>query len=96
MVTQVTSLQPTFLSRAEESRRIAIGAYQEGATSLLQVFDASRAVNDARVMYARVLAAASESLFDLYIAAGYDPRTAATLGRTARARTATNVHGDSR
>jgi len=80
LAAQVTSLQPTFLNRAEESRRIAIGAYQEGATSLLQVLDASRTLNDARVMYARLLAAATESLFELSIAAGYDPRIAARGG----------------
>jgi outer membrane protein TolC len=96
LAAQVTLLQPTFLSRAAESRRIAIGAYQEGATSLLQVLDASRTLNEARVMYARVLAAANESLFDLGIAAGYDPKTAATLGRTATAPTATNAPGGAR
>jgi outer membrane protein TolC len=96
LAAQAGSLQPTFLNRAEESRRIAIGAYQEGATSLLQVLDASRTLNDARVMYARIVAAANESLFELGIAAGYDPRTAATLGRTTAARTATNAQGGSR
>ena len=78
---RVTSLQQTFLRRAEESRQIALSAYQEGATTLLQVLDASRALNEARLTYARVLAAANESLFDLGIAAGYDPKTAARLGR---------------
>lgn len=80
LAAQVAALQPTFLSRAEESRRIAVGTYQEGAASLLQVLDASRALNDARVMYARVVAAAQESLIDLRFAAGYDPRTAAAFG----------------
>ena len=47
-------------------------------------------------MYARIVAAANESLFELGIAAGYDPRTAATLGRTTTARTATNAQGGSR
>jgi outer membrane protein, heavy metal efflux system len=78
---RVTSLQQTFLRRAEESRQIALSTYQEGATTLLQVLDASRALNDARLTYARVLAAANESLFDLGIAAGYDPKAAARLGR---------------
>jgi cobalt-zinc-cadmium efflux system outer membrane protein len=96
LANQVTALQPSFLSRAEESRRIALGAYQEGATSLLQVLDASRALNEARVMYARVLAAANESLFVLGIVAGYDPGTAATLGRRATDPTATSSHGGSR
>jgi outer membrane protein, heavy metal efflux system len=78
---RVTSLQQTFLRRAEESRQIALSTYQEGATTLLQVLDASRALNDARLTYARVLVAANESLFDLGIAAGYDPKAAARLGR---------------
>ena len=96
LAARVTSLQPTFLSRAEESRRIALGAYQEGATRLLQVLDASRALSDARLMYARVLAAANESLFDLGIVAGYDPRTAALLGRGPTRSSATNAQGGSR
>jgi cobalt-zinc-cadmium efflux system outer membrane protein len=86
---QVAALGPNFLGRAEESRRIAAGSYQEGAMTLLQVLDASRALNDARVIYARVLAAANAGLFDLGIAAGYDPRTAAALVR------GTNVPGGS-
>jgi outer membrane protein TolC len=57
-----------------------VGTYQEGAASLLQVLDATRALNDARVVYARVVAAAQESLVDLRFAAGYDARTAATIG----------------
>jgi len=80
LAAQAAALQPTFLSRAEESRRIAVGTYQEGAASLLQVLDATRALNDARVVYARVVAAAQESLVDLRFAAGYDARTAATIG----------------
>jgi cobalt-zinc-cadmium efflux system outer membrane protein len=78
---RLVALRSSFLGRAEESRRIAVGTYQEGATTLLQVLDASRALSDARVTYARLLAATNESLFDLAIAAGYDPRTAARLGR---------------
>jgi len=81
LAARLVALQPAFLSRAEESRRIAIGTYQEGATSLLQVLDASRALSDARLTYARLLAATNESLFDLGVAAGYDPRAAARLGR---------------
>jgi cobalt-zinc-cadmium efflux system outer membrane protein len=81
LAARVAALQPAFLGRAEESRRIAVGTYQEGATSLLQVLDASRALSDARLTYARLVAAANESLFDLGIAAGYDPKTAARLGR---------------
>ena len=52
-----------------------------GWIGLLQVLDASRALSDARLMYARALVAANESLFDLGVLAGYDARTAARLGR---------------
>jgi cobalt-zinc-cadmium efflux system outer membrane protein len=96
LVGQVLSLQPTFLGRAEESRRIALATYQEGATSLLQVFDASRALSEARLTYAGVLLAASESLFDLGIAAGYDAAAAAALGRSLTAPPARNTNGGSR
>ena len=92
---RVTSLQQTFLRRAEESRQIALSTYQEGATTLLQVLDASRALNDARLTYARVLAAANESLFELGIAAGYDPKAAARLGRGLQ-QPATRADGGSR
>jgi cobalt-zinc-cadmium efflux system outer membrane protein len=93
---RVTSLQQTFLRRAEESRQIALSTYQEGAATLLQVLDASRALNDARLTYARVLAAANESLFNLGIAAGYDPKAAARLGRGSAQPAATRADGGSR
>ena len=81
LTAQVATLQPAFLRRAEESRRIALGAYQEGAAPLLQVLDASRALTDARLTYARAVVAAHESLFELGIAAGYDAMSAARLGQ---------------
>lgn len=96
LAARVSALQPSFLSRAEEVRRIALGAYQEGATSLLQVLDASRALSEARLMYARVLAAANDSLFDLGVAAGYDARAAARLGRGAPRPVETKPAGGSR
>jgi len=95
LAARLLALQPFFLSRAEESRRIAVGTYQEGATSLLQVLDASRALSDARLTYARILAATNESLFDLAIAAGYDPKTAVRLGRSS-VTPALTVHGGAR
>jgi cobalt-zinc-cadmium efflux system outer membrane protein len=79
LAAQVAALQPAFLQRAEESRRIALGAYQEGAAPLLQVLDASRALTDARLIYARALVAAHESVFELGVAAGYDAPAAARL-----------------
>lgn len=80
LVAQVASLRPAFLRRAEESRQIALGAYEEGAAPLLLVLDASRTRTDARLIYARALVAANESIFELGIAAGYDPTAAARLG----------------
>ncbi|HEY4138230.1 MAG TPA: TolC family protein, partial [Casimicrobiaceae bacterium] len=39
--------QPALLARADEARRIALGAYREGAVPLIQVLDAARASADA-------------------------------------------------
>jgi outer membrane protein, heavy metal efflux system len=83
LAAKVAAVQPTFLTRAEESRRIALAAYQEGAATLLQVLDTSRALTDARLIVARLASAAHESFFELGVAAGYDAKTAAQLGRSA-------------
>ena len=91
LAARVAAVQPTLLARAEESQRIALGAYQEGAATLLQVFDASRALTDARLSVARLVAAASESVFELGVAAGYDAKTAARLDRESPA-----AHADMR
>jgi outer membrane protein, heavy metal efflux system len=72
--TRVADLQRTFLSRAEESSRITLATYQEGAATLLQVLDASRTLAAARLSYSRAVFAQQESLFELMIAAGYDPK----------------------
>jgi outer membrane protein TolC len=58
------------LQRAEESRRIAEGAYREGATSLTQVLDAARALVDARDVYYRAVFARNQSLIELNAAIG--------------------------
>ncbi|MGE5832902.1 MAG: TolC family protein [Acidobacteriota bacterium] len=71
---QLAALQRTFLNRADESSRITFAAYQEGAATLLQALDASRMLAAARLVYARAHFAQRESLFDLRLAAGYDPR----------------------
>lgn len=78
---QVARLQDAFLARAEESRRIALVAYEEGAGSLLQVLDASRTLGDARLTYFRVLFAQRQSLLDLFVAAGDDPAAARSPSR---------------
>ena len=85
LTARVTAVQPTLPARAEESLRIALAAYQEGAATLLQVLDASRALTDARLAVARLVAAASESVFELGMAAGYDAKTVARLDREAPA-----------
>ncbi|MEO8433079.1 MAG: TolC family protein [Acidobacteriota bacterium] len=59
------------LERAEEARRIALAAYKEGAASLLQVLDATRAVGETRRVYYRTLIARAENLLELRtVAAG--------------------------
>lgn len=70
---QAKLLRGSFLNRAEESRRIALAAYQEGAVSLLQVLDASRTLADARLTYYRTLFAQRQSLLELNAAVGADP-----------------------
>ena len=73
---QVSTLAPSFLDRADEANRITLGAYQEGAATLLQVLDAARALADARLTYSRAVLAQHESLFDLAMASGDEPETA--------------------
>jgi cobalt-zinc-cadmium efflux system outer membrane protein len=73
---QVRRLQGKFLGRAEESRRIALAAYTEGAVSLLQVLDASRTLADARLTYYRTVFAQRQSLLELNVAVGSDPTDA--------------------
>ena len=61
-----------FLARADESRRIALGAYREGAVPLFQVIDAARAWVDARMTYYRTIAAQQQSVLSLVAAQGLD------------------------
>lgn len=67
---------PLFLARADESRRIALGAYREGAVPLFTVLDAVRAWGEARVAYYEVLFAQHESVLALLAAQGADLTTA--------------------
>ena len=67
---QRTRLSRSFITRAEMSRRIALAAYREGATSLLQVIDASRTLADARLVWYRTLFAERESLLELNVVSG--------------------------
>jgi cobalt-zinc-cadmium efflux system outer membrane protein len=61
-----------FLARADEARRIALGAYREGAVPLLTVLDAARAWGDARMTFYRTLYAQHESVLTLLTAQGVD------------------------
>jgi cobalt-zinc-cadmium efflux system outer membrane protein len=62
-----------FLARADEARRISLGAYREGATPLFQVLDAARAWGEARVTYYSTLFAQHEAILELLVALGRDP-----------------------
>lgn len=62
----------SFLARAEEGRRIALGAYREGAVPLLQVIDAGRAWGDSRLAFYRTLYAQHLSVLTLLVAQGQD------------------------
>jgi cobalt-zinc-cadmium efflux system outer membrane protein len=82
---QVSGLPRSFLDRAEESRTITLSAYQEGAATLLQVLDSSRAVAEARLIYSRLTFAHAQSLFDLTVAAGGEVSDALTSLHASRA-----------
>ena len=71
-----SKIDGVMLRRAEESRRIAEGAYREGATSLTQVLDVARSLVEARETYYRALFARNKSLIDLNAAIGSDDITA--------------------
>jgi outer membrane protein TolC len=66
-----------FLARADESRRIALGAYREGAVPLFQVIDAARTWADARMTYYRTVFAQHQSVLTLIVAQGLDLFTTA-------------------
>lgn len=61
-----------YLARAEDARRIALGAYREGGTSLLQVIDAARAWKEARTSYFETLFAQHLAVIRLLVAEGID------------------------
>ena len=61
-----------YLARADEARRIALGAYREGAVPLIQVIDAARAWGEARLAYYQILYAQHESVVELLVAQGAD------------------------
>ena len=61
-----------YLARADEARRIALGAYREGAVPLIQVIDAARAWSEAQNVYYQILYAQHESVAQLLVAEGMD------------------------
>jgi outer membrane protein, heavy metal efflux system len=71
-----TSAPTSFLMRADEARRIALGAYREGAVPLIQVLDAARAWGEARRAFYQTLYEQHESVLDLLTAEGIDLREA--------------------
>ena len=71
-VTTFGSGRMGYLARAEEARRIALGAYREGGTSLLQVIDAARAWKEARISYFETLFAQHLAVIRLLVAEGID------------------------
>lgn len=70
---QATRLRGSFLNRAAESLRLAVAAYQEGAVTLLQVFDASRTLADARLSYYQTVFEQRQRLLELQMAVGASP-----------------------
>jgi len=79
-----TSRGQGYRARADEARRIALGAYREGAVPLIQVIDAARAWGEARVAFYQILYAQHESIVELLVAEGVD--IASTLPALTEAR----------
>jgi cobalt-zinc-cadmium efflux system outer membrane protein len=62
---QLARMQDGLIRRAEEARRVAEGAYREGATPLTQVLDAARALAEARQLYHRALFSREQAVIEL-------------------------------
>jgi cobalt-zinc-cadmium efflux system outer membrane protein len=71
---QVQTFRNELLNQAEESRSIALAAYQEGATALLPVLEAQRTRAEVRRQYFQTLFNYQVSLVDLELAVGRDLR----------------------
>jgi outer membrane protein, heavy metal efflux system len=67
---QVQTFRNELLNQADESRSIALAAYQEGATPLLFVLEAQRTRAEVRQQYFRTLFDYQVSLSDLELAVG--------------------------
>jgi outer membrane protein TolC len=74
-------MQDGLLRRAEESRRVAEGAYREGATPLTQVLDAARTLSEARQLYYRIIFAREQAVIALNTSLGqFDANSNAERG----------------
>jgi len=67
---QVQTFRDELLNQADESRAIALAAYQEGATPLLSVLEAQRTRAEVRQQYFRTLFDYQTSLSELELAVG--------------------------
>ncbi len=67
---QVQTFRDELLNQADESRTIALAAYQEGATPLLSVLEAQRTRAEVRQQYFRTLFDYQASLSELELAVG--------------------------
>jgi len=67
---QVETFRNELLNQADESRSIALAAYQEGATPLLSVLEAQRTRAEVRQQYFRTLFDYQVSLSELELAVG--------------------------
>ena len=69
---QVETFRNELLNQADESRSIALAAYEQGATELLPVLEAQRTRADVRHEYFRTLFNYQTSLIDLTLAVGQE------------------------
>jgi cobalt-zinc-cadmium efflux system outer membrane protein len=69
---QVETFRDELLNQADESRSIALAAYEQGATELLPVLEAQRTRADVRHEYFRTLFNYQTSLIDLTLAVGQE------------------------
>jgi cobalt-zinc-cadmium efflux system outer membrane protein len=71
---QVQTFRDELLNQADESRSIALAAYQEGATQLLAVLEAERTRAEVRQQYFRTLFDYQVSISELELAVGKEVR----------------------
>jgi outer membrane protein, heavy metal efflux system len=82
---QLARMQGGLISRAQEARRIAEGAFREGATPLTQVLDAARTLAEARGLYYRALFARDQAVIELRSSlGGIDNESTEIIDRSAR------------